>query len=123
MQRFRAAFIVLIVFTLVACGEAESGAESLDASGAPMVALAAMPMAAESEEAMVVREVPVEVIKEVPVEVVVERMVTAAPAPASAPAAAAPQSLDTGLVERQIIRTGTLSVVVAELAAAVTQVE
>ncbi|MCY3784440.1 MAG: DUF4349 domain-containing protein [Chloroflexi bacterium] len=125
MHRFRAAFIILIVFTLMACGEAESGAESLDASGAPMVALAAMPMAAESEEAMVVREVPVEVevIKEVPVEVVVERMVTAAPAPASAPATAAPQSLDTGVVERQIIRTGTLSVVVAELAAAVTQVE
>ena len=128
MQRFRAAFIVLIVFALMACGEAESSAESMGfderATAAP-----AMAMAAESEEAMVVREVPVEVevIREVPVEVVVEKvvekMVTAAPAPAIAPAAAAPQSLDAGVVERQIIRTGTLSVVVTELAAAVTQVD
>ncbi|MCY4113476.1 MAG: DUF4349 domain-containing protein [Chloroflexi bacterium] len=128
MQRFRAAFIVLIVFALTACGEAESSAESLDFDDRAM-AEPAMAMAAESE-AMVVREVPVEVIKEVPVEVVVERMVTAAPAPAAMPAAAAPQSLDSapmslesGVVERQIIRTGTLSVVVAELADAVTQVE
>ena len=113
MQRFRAAFIVLIVFALMACGEAESSAESLDFDDQAM-AVSGMAMAAESE-AMVVREVPVEVV--------VEKMVTAAPAPASAPAAAAPQSLDTGVVERQIIRTGTLSVVVTELAAAVTQVE
>lgn len=126
MQRFRAAFIVLIVFALMACGEAESGAESFETSDVQM-AEPAMAMAAQ--EAVVVREVPVEVevIKEVPVEVVrevavekvVSNMVTAAPAPA----AAAPQSLDTGVVERQIIRTGTLSVVVTELAAAVTQVE
>lgn len=127
MQRFRAAFIVLFVFALMACGEAESSAESLDFGDRPMAA-PAMAMAAESE-AMVVREVPVEVevIREVPVEVVVEKVVeksvTAAPAPAIAPAAAAPQVLDTSVVERQIIRTGTLSVVVTELAAAVTQVD
>ena len=129
MQRFRAAFIVLIVLSLMACGEAESSAESLDSDDRPMTGIAAMPapamaMAAESG-AVVVKEVPVEVevIREVPVEVVVEKMVTAAPAPAAMPASAAPQSVDTGVVERQIIRTGTLSVVVAELAAAVTQVE
>ncbi len=127
MHRFRAAFIVLIVLALTACGEAESSAESLDFGDRPMAA-PAVAMATESE-AMAVREVPVEVevIREVPVEVavekVVEKMVTAAPAPAIAPAAATPQSLDAGVVERQIIRTGTLSVVVAELAAAVTQVD
>ncbi|MDE2990621.1 MAG: DUF4349 domain-containing protein [Chloroflexota bacterium] len=128
MHQFRAAFIVLIVFALMACGDAESSAESLDFDDRAM-AEPAMAMAQESEAARVVREVPVEVevIKEVPVEVVVEKvvekMVTAAPAPASALAATAPQSLDAAAVERQIIRTGTLSVVVAELAAAVTQVE
>ena len=124
MQQFRAALIVLIVFALVACGEAESSAESLDFDDRAMAA-PAMAMAAESEEARMVREVPVEVevIREVPVEVVVEKMVTAAPAPAAIPASATPQSLDAGVVERQIIRTGTLSVVVAELGAAVTQVE
>ena len=121
MQRFRAAFIVLIVFALMACGEDESSTESLDFDDRAMAA-PAMAMAAESE-AMVVREVPVEIIKEVPVEVVVERMVTAAPAPASAPVATEAETVDAGVVERQIIRTGTLSVVVAELAAAVTQVE
>ncbi|MCY3912412.1 MAG: DUF4349 domain-containing protein [Chloroflexi bacterium] len=130
MQRFRAAFIVLVVVALMACGEDESSAESLDFDERAM-AEPAMAMAAESE-AIVVKEVPVEVevIREVPVEVVVEKMVTAAPAPAAMPASAAPQSLDsapqsvdTGVVERQIIRTGTLSVVVAELSAAVTQVE
>ena len=122
MHRFRAAFIVLIVVALTACGEAESSAESMASDYAPMP-FPATGMAAESEAAMVVREVPVEVIREVPVEVVVEKMVTAAPAPASAPVATESESLDAGVVERQIIRTGTLSVVVTELAAAVTQVD
>ena len=118
MHQFRAAFIVLIVVALMACGDAESSAESLDFDDRAM-AEPAMAMAQESEAARVVREVPVEVIKEV----VVEKMVTAAPAPASALAATAPQSLDAAAVERQIIRTGTLSVVVTELSAAVTQVD
>ena len=83
MHRFRAAFIVLIVFALTACGEAESSAESLDFDDR---AMAEPSMAMAAQEARVVREVPVEVevIKEVPVEVVVEKMVTAAPAPGKA---------------------------------------
>ena len=122
MQRCRTAFIVLIILALTACGEDESSAESMAFDDRAMAA-PAMAMATESQEAMFVREVPVEVIKEVPVEVVVERMVTAAPAPASATVATEAESLDAGVVERQIIRTGTLSVVVTELATAVTQVE
>ena len=128
MRRHRAALAALLVFALMACGAAESEAESMAFDDRAMAEPA---MAMATEGGVVIREVPVEVevIREVPVErivevgTVVQKMVAAAPAPASAPATAAPQWLDAGVVERQIIRTGTLSVVVAELAAAVTQVE
>ena len=127
MRRLRAGFVILIVLALTACGDAATGADSLEFNDASMVDPA---MAMATQAARVVREVPVEVevIKEVPVEVVrevmveVEKVVEKTVSTESA-AAAAPQSLDAGVVERQIIRTGTLSVVVTELAAAVTQVQ
>ena len=125
MRRLRAGLVTLIVLALMACGEADSSAESLEFNDSSMAEPA---MAMATSAPMAVREVPVvvEVIKEVPVEVVrevmVEKVVEKSVSTESA-AAAAPQSLDAGVVERQIIRTGTLSVVVTELAAAVTQVQ
>ena len=122
MRRLRAGLVTLIVLALTACGEAESSATSLEFNDASMPESA---MAMAAAETRAVREVvEVEVIKEVPVEVVREVMVEVEKSVSTeSGAAAAPQSLDAGVVERQIIRTGTLSVVVTELADAVTQVQ
>ncbi len=131
MRRLRAGFVILIVLALTACGEAESGADSFETSDAQMAQPAAM--AAVTATPVPVREVEVaaekvvQVIKEVPVEVVREVMVEVEKVventASGAVAAGAPQLAAIIVAERQIIRTGTLSVVVTELANAVTQVQ
>ena len=117
----------LAALLVASCGEA-SGAEATMDVGSETVVEKLVEREVMVEkivevpvERIVVKEVPVETIVEV--ERVVEKIVTQAPAAAAAPAASAAQDRSSQssvpAVERRIIRTASIGIVVADVAESV----